>query len=67
MKLPRPVRVVNYETDHELDYEETRRDSDEYAYSIKTQNQRIQKHQGFKYSSTTYHLIYWSTRVHQST
>lgn len=43
VKLPRPVRVVNYESDHESDNEETSSDSDEYAYSIKTQNQRIQK------------------------
>lgn len=43
LKPPRPVRVVNYETDHKSDYEETSSDSDKYVYNIKTQNQRIKK------------------------
>lgn len=45
MKPPRPVRVVNYETDRKSDYEETSSDSDtcKYVYNIKTQNQRIKK------------------------
>lgn len=45
MKPPRPVRVVNYETNQKSDYEETSSDSDtcKYVYNIKTQNQRIKK------------------------
>lgn len=43
MKPPRPVRVVNYETDRKSDYEETSSDNDKYVYNIKTQNQRIKK------------------------
>lgn len=37
MKPPRPVRVVNYETDRKSDYEETSSDNDKYVYNIKTQ------------------------------
>lgn len=45
VKPPRPVRVVNYETNQKSDYEETSSDSDtcKYVYNIKTQNQRIKK------------------------
>lgn len=43
MKPPRPVRVVNYETDRKSDYEETSGDNDKYVYNIKTQNQSIKK------------------------
>lgn len=45
MKPPRPVRVVNYETDRKSDYEETSSDNDKYmyVYNINTQNQRMKK------------------------
>lgn len=45
IKPPRPVRVVNYETNQKSDYEETSSDSEtcQYVYNIKTQNQRIKK------------------------
>lgn len=62
MKPPRPVRVVNYETNQKSDYEETSSDNDKYVYNIKTQNQRIKK--TAKGSSTAQQQTNWFTDRH---
>lgn len=56
VKPPGPVSFVNHETDHESNYEEMSSDKDEYAYSIKTQNQRIQNTQRVQVQLNNIHV-----------